>query len=75
MHSFYAVIAIVFAVLAVMCTIAGIRALMTRRLFRFTATLTLGLLMLSLAALFGVISISTYGYVALTREEVIAHVA
>jgi hypothetical protein len=74
MNSFYAVIAVVFTVLAVLLGTAGIRALMTRRLFRFTATLTLGLLMLSLAALFGVISISTYGYVALTREKVIAHV-
>jgi len=74
MNPLHAVIAIACALTALLLGLAGIRTLMTKRLFRFTATLTLGLLMVSLAALFGVISIATYGYTALIREDVMAHI-
>ncbi len=64
------IIVILFAALSLMFFITGIVALKKKRLFGVAVSLTLALLMLSLAALFGTITIATQGYRAFTREEV-----
>lgn len=66
------IIVILFAALSFMFFITGIVALKKKRLFGVAVSLTLALLMLSLAALFGTITLATQGYRALTREEVAA---
>lgn len=66
------IIVILFAALSLMFFITGIVALKKKRLFGVAVSLTLALLMLSLAALFGTITIATQGYRAFTREEVAA---
>jgi hypothetical protein len=65
------IMAILFAFLSLGFFITSIVAL-KKRVFGVAASLALALLMLSLAGLFGTISIATQGYRALTREEVAA---
>jgi len=65
-------IPILFAVLSIAFFIMGILSLKKKRFFGMAASLTLALLMLSLAGLFATITIATQGYRALTREEVAA---
>lgn len=68
------VLSIAFAVLSLMFAALTVRALKKKRALG-TATSTLStLLMLSLSALFGTLSVSTQGYRALTREELAASV-
>lgn len=66
------ILAVLFAVLSIAFFITGIVALKKKRLFGVAVSLTLALLMLSLAGLFGMITLATQGYRALTREEVAA---
>jgi len=72
MPNFLIIVAILFAVLSLAFFIAGIVALKKKRLLGTGVSLLLALLMLSLAALSGTISVATQGYRALTREEVAA---
>lgn len=72
MPNFLIITAILFAVLSLAFFIAGIFALKKKRLLGTGVSLLLALLMLSLAALFGTITVATQGYRALTREEVAA---
>jgi len=65
---------ILLAALSIVLFIAGILALRKRRFFGGAASFVLGLLLLSSAGLFGMITIATQGYRALTREEVAARV-
>ena len=65
-------ISILFALLALLCLIATIRALRKRELFGSAIKFVITLLMLSLSALFGTISIAIQGYHALTREDLAA---
>jgi hypothetical protein len=65
-------ISILFALLALLCLVATIRALRKRRLFGSAMKFVITLLMLSLSALFGTISIAIQGYHALTREDLAA---
>jgi hypothetical protein len=65
-------ISLIFAVAAVIFLMTGIVMIRKKRFFRLAANITLGLLMLSLAALFGTVSIATHGYRVLTKEETIA---
>jgi hypothetical protein len=74
MPNFLIIVAILFAVLSLAFFIAGIVALKRKRLLGTGVSLLLALLMLSLAALSGTISVATQGYRALTREEVAAGV-
>jgi hypothetical protein len=67
-------LAILSAVLSIVLFIAGILALRQKRFLGGAASFVFGLLLLSLAGLFGTITIATQGYRALTREEVAARV-
>ena len=67
-------VAAVFGLIGVVLLIAALVALKRRRPFRFILRTLFGLLLLSLAALAGVIGIGMQGYRALTREEVAARV-
>ncbi len=69
------VIAAVLVVLAVAFLLAGLTALKRRRLFGSVASLTLGLLLLSLAGLSATVAVAIQGYRAFTREEVVAVVS
>ncbi|NIM52188.1 MAG: hypothetical protein GTN78_18825 [Gemmatimonadales bacterium] len=64
--------AILFAVLALALFVAGFYAIKQRRLLGTAASLTLAILLLSLAGLCATISVATQGYRAFTREEVAA---
>lgn len=66
------IISILFAALAGTFLIATLAALRKRKLFGTSMNFIIMLLMLSLAALFGTISISIQGYHALTKEELAA---
>jgi hypothetical protein len=68
------ILAILLAALGIVLFIAGILALRKKRFFGGAAGFVFGLLLLSLAGLFGTITVSTQGYRALTREEVAARV-
>ena len=72
MPNFLIIVAILFAALSLAFFIAGIVALKKKRPLGTGVSLLLALLMLSLAALSGTISVATQGYRALTREEVAA---
>jgi len=72
--NFLIIVPILFAVLSLAFFIAGIVALKRKRLLGTGVSLLLALLMLSLAALSGTISVATQGYRALTREEIAAAV-
>lgn len=68
------IVAIVFALLGLVFLIATLVTLKKKKLLGTTTNLLITLLMISLSALFGTISISTLGYHALTREELAATV-
>ncbi len=63
-----------FAVLFLGFLVLSVWALKKRRIFRTTANTLLALLMLSLTALAGTLTVSTQGYRALIREDVVATV-
>ena len=65
-------IAILFALLALIGLVATVGAVKKRRVFGSALMLVSALLLLSLAALFGTVSASLQGYRALTREELAA---
>jgi hypothetical protein len=67
-------VAALFGLIGIILLIAALIALKRRRPFRFVFRTLFGLLLLSLAALAGVIGIGMQGYRALTREEVAARV-
>jgi len=62
-------VAILFALLGLVFLISTIMFLKKKKIFSTTLNFVIALLMLSLSALFGTISIATQGYHALTREE------
>jgi hypothetical protein len=68
------IIAILFALLALICLIAAILSLKKGKLFSMATRFIIALLLFSLGALFGTISISLQGYQALTKEELAATV-
>jgi hypothetical protein len=68
------VLAVVFAVLSCCFFAMTVWALKKRRILRTATNTLLALLMLSLTALFATLSVSTQGYRALTREELVASV-
>jgi len=63
------VVAMLFALLGLIFLIMTIMALKKRKLFGIAKNFVVALLMISLSALFGAISIAIQGYHALTREE------
>jgi len=63
------VVAMLFALLGLIFLIMTIVALKKRKLFGIANNFVVALLMISLSALFGAISIAIQGYHALTREE------
>lgn len=68
------IIALVSVFLAVVFLLAAFTALRRRRVLRMTVDLTLVLLLLSFAALFGGVAVATRGYQMLTYEQVVATV-
>lgn len=68
------ILTLVFAVLSCCFLVLSVWALKKRRVFRTTTNTLLLLLMLALTALFATLSVSTQGYRALIREEVVATV-
>jgi hypothetical protein len=66
------VIAMLFALLGLIFLILTIAALKKRALFGTAMKFVVALLMISLSALFGTLSIAIQGYHALTREELAA---
>jgi len=72
MWSPLAILAILFAALSLLTFLAAVLALRKRKFFGGTAGLLLGLLFLSLGALFGAITVGIQGYRGLVREEVAA---
>jgi hypothetical protein len=69
------ILALVFAILSLCFFALTIWAFRKRRILRTTTNTLMALLMLSVAALFATLSVSTQGYRALIREEVVASVA
>jgi hypothetical protein len=65
-------VSILFAMLGVLCFIATVRAMRKGALFGSAMKFVITLLMLSMSALFGTISIAIQGYHALTREDLAA---
>jgi hypothetical protein len=74
MSSALLIVAFVSATLAIGFLLAGVVALKRRRLLGFASGVTVALLLLTLAALMGTITVATQGYRALTREELAATV-
>ncbi|MFC1662026.1 hypothetical protein ACFL3S_11360 [Gemmatimonadota bacterium] len=68
------VLAAIFAALCLGSFVLTVWALKKRRILRTATSTMLALLMLSLSALFGTLSISTQGYRALVQEELVASV-
>jgi hypothetical protein len=68
------ILTIVFAVISVGFFVLTFWALKKRKLIRTASNTLLALLMLSLSALFATLTVSTQGYRAFTREEVVASV-
>lgn len=66
------VVAMSFALLSLVFLIMAFVGLKKRKVFGTTLNFVVTLLILSLSALFGTISIATQGYQALTREELAA---
>ncbi|HVE89132.1 MAG TPA: hypothetical protein VNA44_05470 [Burkholderiaceae bacterium] len=63
---------LVFGFLGALLLLSGIAALIRLRPFRFIFRTVFGLLLLAAGALAATIAIGTYGYTALTREEIAA---
>jgi hypothetical protein len=68
------ILAMLFALLGLIFLIITVVGVKKRKLFAPATSFVTALLMLSLSALFGTISIATQGYYALTREELAATV-
>jgi hypothetical protein len=68
------ILTIIFALLSVASFGVAIKALKRKRVFGTTTNTLVALLMLSLSTLFAVLTVSTQGYRAFTREEVVASV-
>ena len=68
------ILTVVSAILSVAFLFTSIRALKKKRVMRTTTNTLAALLMLSLSALFATLTVSTQGYRAFTREEVVASV-
>ena len=68
------ILTVFFAILSVAFLFISVRAIKKRRVMRTTTNTLAALLMLSLSALFATLTVSTQGYRALTREEVVATV-
>lgn len=68
------ILTVVFAILSVVFFFVSIRAFRKKRVIRTTTNTLLALLLLSLSALFATLTISTQGYRAFTREELVASV-
>ena len=68
----FGLVGIVFALLGALLLLSGIGALIRLRPFRFVSRTIFGLLLLALGAVAATIAIGTYGYTALTREDVAA---
>jgi hypothetical protein len=68
------ILTIIFALLSVVSFGVAIKALKRKRVFGTTTNTLVALLMLSLSTLFAVLTVSTQGYRAFTREEVVASV-
>lgn len=65
-------VAIAFALLALLFFIAAFRALRRRRVLRVSAHVVLALLFIAMATLSGGIALATHGYRTLTREDTVA---
>ncbi len=74
MPNLLTIFALIFLILCFLSFIAGILALRKKRFSGGTIGLLVGLLFLSLSALFATITVSIQGYRALTYEEVAARV-
>lgn len=68
----FGLVGIVFALLGAMLLLSGIGALIRLRPLRFVSRTIFGLLLLAAGALAAMIAIGTYGYTALTHEDVAA---
>ncbi|MFO7665705.1 MAG: hypothetical protein R6V76_03720 [Desulfobacterales bacterium] len=66
------IVAMLFALLGLLFLVITILALKKKKLLGTAMSLVIALLMLSLSALFGTISVAIKGYHALTREELAA---
>ena len=62
----------VFALLGALLLLSGIGALIRLRPIRFISRTIFGLLLLTVGALAATVAIGTYGYTALTREDIAA---
>ena len=61
-----------FAVLGTVLVVSGIVSLLRLRPVRFVSSTIFGLLLLAIGTLAAVLAVGTYGYAALTREELAA---
>ena len=68
----FGIAAIVFALLGALLLLSGIGALIRLRPIRFISRTIFGLLLLTVGALAATVAIGTYGYTALTREDIAA---
>lgn len=68
----FGLVGIVLALLGALLLFSGIGALIRLRPFRFVSRTLFGLLLLAVGALAATVAIGTYGYTALTREDVAA---
>lgn len=68
----FGLVGLVFGVLGALLLLSGIGALVRLRPIRFVSRTVFGLLLLVTGALAAAIAVGTYGYTALTREEVAA---
>lgn len=68
------ILTIIFALLSIGFLGVAIRSLKRKKVIGTTTNTLMALLMLSLSALFAVLTVSTQGYRALTREELVASV-
>ena len=68
----FGLVGLVFGVLGALLLLSGIGALIRLRPIRFVSRTIFGLLLLATGALAATIAIGTYGYTALTREDVAA---
>ena len=68
------ILTVVFAVLSVAFLLISMRAFKKKRVMGTASNTLAALLMLSLSALFATLTVSTQGYRAFTREEVVAKV-
>jgi hypothetical protein len=68
------ILTVIFAILSVVFFFVSIRAFRKKHVIRTTTNTLLALLLLSLSTLFATLTVSTQGYRAFTREELVASV-